>query len=68
MTTVAPPRHRQKCSLCGKPSVAQFSPFCSQGCRDRDLLNWLGDSYRVPAGPAEDDEAESDGRGLDSEA
>jgi endogenous inhibitor of DNA gyrase (YacG/DUF329 family) len=32
------------------------TPFCSQGCRDRDLLNWLGDAYRVPgplADPAE---------------
>lgn len=46
-----------KCSLCGKPVVAQFRPFCSAGCRDRDLLNWLGESYRVP-GQLNDDEAE----------
>lgn len=39
-------------------------PFCSQGCRDRDLINWLGDGYRVPGPPAED-LAESR---LDSEA
>jgi hypothetical protein len=43
---------------------ADHTPFCSQGCRDRDLLKWLGDSYRV-AGPAAD---EKDGDGLDSEA
>jgi len=30
-------------------------PFCSQGCRDRDLLNWLGDGYRVPGPPADPD-------------
>jgi hypothetical protein len=53
------------CPLCGKPSQAQFRPFCSQGCRDRDLLNWLGDAYRVPAAPAEDEDGTD---GLDREA
>ena len=43
------------CPLCGEVAEARFRPFCSQGCRDRDLLNWLGDAYRVPAGPAEDE-------------
>ena len=46
------------------------SPFCSQGCRDRDLLNWLGEGYRVPGPPAEDGLLNSDpdeGHGLDSE-
>jgi endogenous inhibitor of DNA gyrase (YacG/DUF329 family) len=36
------------------------APFCSRGCKDRDLLKWLGEGYRIPgppAGPA----------GLDSE-
>jgi len=41
-------------------------PFCSQGCRDRDLLNWLGDAYRVPGGPADLELAEKPGDGLDS--
>jgi endogenous inhibitor of DNA gyrase (YacG/DUF329 family) len=40
--------------VCGKPGSAETAPFCSQGCRDRDLLNWLGDAYRVP-GPAVDE-------------
>ena len=40
------------CPLCGNASQAAFKPFCSQGCRDRDLLNWLGDAYRVPGAPA----------------
>ena len=46
------------------------SPFCSQGCRDRDLLNWLGEGYRVPGPPAEDALGNLDGHeghGLDSE-
>ncbi|MDQ8756496.1 DNA gyrase inhibitor YacG [Sphingosinicella sp. LHD-64] len=53
------------CPLCGKPATSSAKPFCSQGCRDRDLLNWLGDAYRVPAGPAEDEEGTD---GLDREA
>lgn len=54
----------ERCPLCRKPSVAEHAPFCSRGCKDRDLLNWLGEAYRVPA---VDDGAE-DETGLDSEA
>mgnify|MGYP002394239093 CR=1 FL=1 len=50
------------CPLCHKPVVAEFRPFCSQGCKDRDLLNWLGEAYLVPARVEEDE----DGSGLDS--
>ncbi len=52
-----------RCPLCGRQPSAEHRPFCSRGCKDRDLLNWLGDSYRVPGPPA--DEFESDR--LDSE-
>lgn len=52
-------RRRGTCPLCGKPADAGHTPFCSQGCRDRDLLNWLGDAYRAPGPPA-------DPEGLDS--
>ena len=55
-------RKRQACPLCGRPGAAEHSPFCSQGCRDRDLLNWLGDGYRVP-GPPADGGLDSDGEG-----
>ncbi len=47
-------RSRQSCPLCRKPTSADHAPFCSRGCRDRDLLNWLGDSYRVPGPPADE--------------
>ncbi|MBX3560514.1 MAG: DNA gyrase inhibitor YacG [Sphingomonas sp.] len=53
------------CPLCGKLAAQAFRPFCSQGCRDRDLLNWLGDAYRVPGPPAED---AVDSEGLDRHA
>ena len=51
-----------KCPLCGKPTNPDHKPFCSRGCKDRDLLNWLGEAYRVPMREEEDE----DGSGLDS--
>jgi len=52
--------------LCGKTAKPEHKPFCSQGCRDRDLIEWLSDGYRIPAGPAETDEQDSASNGLDS--
>ncbi|WP_414901710.1 DNA gyrase inhibitor YacG [Sphingomonas flavalba] len=48
-----------RCPICGKPPAAPHAPFCGQGCRDRDLLAWLGESYRIPARETGED-------GLDS--
>ena len=42
-----------KCPICGKPAIAEHTPFCSRGCRDRDLLQWLGEGYRIPAEPVD---------------
>ena len=39
--------------------MAGQRPFCSQGCRDRDLLRWLGEGYRIP-GQAMTDRLDSD--------
>jgi uncharacterized protein len=47
----------ERCPLCRKPATAPHAPFCSAVCRDRDLLNWLGERYAVPA-PAVDDASE----------
>ena len=41
------------CPLCGRPIADEHAPFCSQGCKDRDLLKWLGDGYRIAGPPAE---------------
>jgi endogenous inhibitor of DNA gyrase (YacG/DUF329 family) len=59
------PRRSSGCPGCGKPAVAAYKPFCSQGCKDRDLLQWLSDGYRIPGASAEESD---DGRedGLDS--
>lgn len=58
------------CPICGKPTDLAHRPFCSRGCVDRDLLQWLGEGYRLPAGPATDEDASKDrpatGNGLDS--
>ena len=47
------PTDAKPCPLCGRPSVEKHAPFCGQGCKDRDLLKWLGEGYRIP-GPAAD--------------
>ncbi|WP_422344514.1 DNA gyrase inhibitor YacG [Parasphingorhabdus sp.] len=39
------------CPVCRKPKSQKFAPFCSAGCKDRDLLQWLGEGYKVP-GPS----------------
>ncbi len=44
-----------KCPLCGKPETAEHKPFCSKGCKDRDLLQWLGEGYRMKGPPADPD-------------
>ena len=49
------------CPVCGKPPMDDQAPFCSRGCKDRDLLKWLGEGYRIPGPPA----LESDLAGVD---
>ena len=44
----------KRCPLCGKPEQEQHAPFCSAGCKDRDLLKWLGEGYRIPGPPADE--------------
>ncbi len=51
---------RANCPLCRKPAVAAHAPFCSAGCQDRDLLNWLGEAYAVPGPPADPSESPLD--------
>jgi len=49
--------------LCGRPEVEEFAPFCSRGCKDRDLLKWLGEGYRIPGPPADLGRVDSDESG-----
>ena len=41
------------CPICGDPQAAEHRPFCSRHCRDRDLLYWLDEDYRMPVAPEE---------------
>lgn len=44
---------RDGCPICGGTTASAFKPFCSRGCKDRDLLQWLGGGYRVPGDPVD---------------
>ncbi|QLC22404.1 DNA gyrase inhibitor YacG [Parasphingopyxis sp. CP4] len=58
----------KNCPLCGKPPSTDHRPFCSAGCRDRDLLQWLGDGYRVAGPPADPEAIAMQQNGLDSDS
>lgn len=46
----------RRCAYCRKqPAVAAFRPFCSEGCRSRDLNAWLSDVYVIPGNANEDE-------------
>lgn len=45
------------CPICKKPTVQAHRPFCSRGCKDRDLLKWLDGKYAVAGSVEEDSEA-----------
>ena len=55
------PSQPKPCPLCGKPTVKDHAPFCSQGCKDRDLLRWLDEGYKIPGPPADPQGLDSDG-------
>jgi hypothetical protein len=48
------------CPLCGKPASDAHAPFCSRGCKDRDLLKWLGEGYRISGPPANPEALDSE--------
>ena len=48
------------CPVCASPATPEHAPFCSRGCKDRDLLKWLGEGYRIPGPPADPERLDSD--------
>ncbi len=44
------------CPICDRPATSEHQPFCSQGCRDRDLIQWLDGNRSVPGQSAEETE------------
>jgi len=56
------PSPPKPCPLCGQPAPdAVNAPFCGRGCKDRDLLKWLGEGYRIPGPPADPDALDREG-------
>lgn len=43
------------CPNCGKPTEAEWRPFCSKRCADLDLARWFRGDYAVPGEPAEEE-------------
>jgi len=54
----------KRCALCGKPERTEHAPFCSRACKDRDLLKWLAEGYRI-AGPSADPDMLDSGEPAD---
>ena len=50
------------CPICGKPTAADYRPFCSKRCADVDLQRWLSGRYAIPS---TDDEAAGEGNDED---
>jgi len=54
----------RRCVRCDQPVAHAFRPFCSRGCRDRDLNGWFDEDYRIPVKPgAEEGDDIPDGAG-----
>lgn len=43
-----PLRKPRPCPECGKASLREHYPFCSDRCRTLDLSRWLSGSYAIP--------------------
>jgi uncharacterized protein len=48
MTISKPTSDGGKCPICGRPTEAQYRPFCSRRCADVDLAHWLRGTYAIP--------------------
>ena len=51
------PLKARRCPICRQRTVAEFMPFCSKACADRDLDRWLSGTYRIPS---EDQQGDDD--------
>ncbi|HXW41314.1 MAG TPA: DNA gyrase inhibitor YacG [Xanthobacteraceae bacterium] len=54
------PQRHGACPICGKPTVAEFRPFCSRRCADIDLNRWLSGVYAVPVREDEEEDVRRD--------
>ena len=48
------------CPRCKKSTVynvkSPFRPFCSEDCKNEDIISWANEDYRADGGPAEPEE------------
>lgn len=49
----------ETCPICGQPGDPVHKPFCSRRCKDRDMLEWLSDGYRIPGEPLDPEALDS---------
>lgn len=50
---------KTKCPICKKPTDPEFTPFCSDRCKQVDLHRWMEGVYRIPT-EEKDGEVEKD--------
>jgi len=48
-----------RCPICGRPSQADYRPFCSRRCADVDLSRWLRGTYTIPDEPQSSEPSET---------
>jgi endogenous inhibitor of DNA gyrase (YacG/DUF329 family) len=46
------------CPICSKPTLKDYTPFCSRRCADVDLSRWLKGSYAIPGSGVGDEEGD----------
>ena len=64
-----PDARARPCVYCRKaPAAPAFRPFCSEGCRSRDLNAWLSERYVLPAGSEADELSDISALDNDDEA
>lgn len=60
MSKVKAKAKKRKCPICGRPTLAAFTPFCSKRCADADLARWLKGAYAIPGEVASEPEKDAD--------
>ncbi|CAI3948895.1 Endogenous inhibitor of DNA gyrase [Commensalibacter communis] len=48
----------EKCPICKKNIVPDYTPFCSKRCANIDLSRWFSGDYRLSSEPRDEDEME----------
>lgn len=41
-------KYKETCPVCGKETIVEYKPFCSNRCKDVDLAKWFRGDYALP--------------------